>query len=131
MAPRRVMEGDGMIADLEGRIAAAFAEGATSDDVAAVLLETDEAACAAGEAAEQARAKALDPELSAPDLPAARHDMDDAAFGRDRLAAAAEAHAKKEDVGDGGNDRHGLTELGDWRRHHQKPEPERARGPHR
>ena len=39
---------------LDDRIAAAFADGATPDTVAALIQETEAAACAAGDAAEQA-----------------------------------------------------------------------------
>src|SRR5260370_15442921 len=89
MAARRMTEGDAMVGDLESRIMAAFAEGATSDAVATVLAEAKEAASAAGDAAEKARTWALDRSLSAPDLPVARREMQDAAFTRDRLQAAA------------------------------------------
>jgi hypothetical protein len=43
-----------MTAPLDDRIAAAFADGATPDTVAALIQETEAAACAAGDTAEQA-----------------------------------------------------------------------------
>jgi len=74
---------------LDDRITAAFADGAKSDDVASLIGEAEAAAIAAGDAAERARSRALDPALSAPDVAAARREMDDAAFRRDRLQVAA------------------------------------------
>jgi hypothetical protein len=73
---------------LDDRIAAAFADGAKSDDVASLIREAEAAAIAAGDTAERARSRALDPALSAPDVAAARREMDDAAFRRDRLQVA-------------------------------------------
>jgi hypothetical protein len=70
--------------DLDERITAAFADGAKSDGVASLIRESEAAAIAVGEAAE----RALDPVLSAPDIAAARREMDDAEFRRDRLQAA-------------------------------------------
>ena len=67
---------------------AAFADGAKSDDVASLIREAEVAAIAAGEAAERARERALDPALSAADVATARCEMDDAAFRRDRLQVA-------------------------------------------
>jgi hypothetical protein len=75
-------------ADLDDRIAAAFADGAKSDDIASLIVEAEAAAIAAGDKAERARSRALDPALSAPDVAAARREMDDAAFRRDRLQVA-------------------------------------------
>lgn len=74
--------------DLDERIAAAFVDGAESDDVASLIGEAEAAAAAADEEAEQARERALDPALSAADVAAARREMDDAAFRRDRLQVA-------------------------------------------
>jgi hypothetical protein len=74
--------------DLDDRIAAAFANGAKSDDVANLIQEAEAAAIATGEAAERARTRALDPTLLAADVATARHEMDSAAFRRDRLQAA-------------------------------------------
>jgi hypothetical protein len=75
--------------DLDDRITAAFADGAKSDDIASLIVEAEAAAIAAGDTAERARSRALDPALSAPDVAAARREMDDAAFRRDRLQVAA------------------------------------------
>jgi chromosome segregation ATPase len=74
--------------DLDDRIMAAFADGAKSDDVANLIQEAEAAAIATGEAAERARTRALDPTLLAADVATARHEMDSAAFRRDRLQAA-------------------------------------------
>jgi hypothetical protein len=74
--------------DLDDRIAAAFADGAKSSDVAALIKHTERAAKSAVDAAERARKSALDPALSANDVADARRAMDDAAFKRDRLQAA-------------------------------------------
>lgn len=43
---------------------------------------------AANEAADRARARALDPALTAKEVAEARRNMEDAAFARDRLQAA-------------------------------------------
>jgi hypothetical protein len=74
--------------DLDDRIAAAFADGAKSSDVATLIKHTERAAKSVADAAEQARKCALDPTLSASDVADARRAMDDAAFRRDRLQAA-------------------------------------------
>jgi hypothetical protein len=74
--------------DIDDRIAAAFADGAKSEDVACLIGEVEAAAIAAGEAADRARSRALDPALSAPDVASARREMDDAAFRRDRMQVA-------------------------------------------
>ena len=75
---------------LDDRILAAFRnrDGVKSGDVKALLAETEAAAVAAGEAAERARGRALDPALSAGDVTAARREMDDAAFRCERLQIA-------------------------------------------
>lgn len=75
-------------ANLDDRITAAFADDAKSDHVASLIQEVEVAANAAGDAAEQARSRALDPALSATDVAKARREMDDAAFRRDRLQVA-------------------------------------------
>ena len=74
--------------DLDDRIAAAFLQGAKSVDVATLVEEASEAAAAADEAAGNARARALDPTLTAVHAAAARAEMEDAAFNRDRLTEA-------------------------------------------
>ena len=74
--------------DLDARIAAAFADGAKSNDVATLIKDTEHGAASASDQAEQARNHALDPTLSGSELKDARKCMDDAAFKRDRLQAA-------------------------------------------
>ena len=73
---------------LDERIAAAFANGAKSGDVATLIKDNERAASSAAELAEQALIRALDPALSANSVADARRAMDDAAFNRDRLQAA-------------------------------------------
>jgi len=74
--------------DLDARIAAAFADGAKSNDVATLIKDAEHGAASASDRAEQARNHALDPTLSGSELKDARKCMDDAAFKRDRLQAA-------------------------------------------
>ena len=74
--------------DLDARIAAAFADGATSKDVTTLIRDTEHGVASASDRAEQARNHALDPTLSGSELKDARKCMDDAAFKRDRLQAA-------------------------------------------
>jgi hypothetical protein len=74
--------------DLDHRVAAAFGDRVRSSEVADLIVETEAAAVAADDAAERARSRALDPALSVPDVAAARREMDDAAFRRDRLQVA-------------------------------------------
>jgi hypothetical protein len=74
--------------NLDDRIAAAFADSAKSDNVETLIGEVEAAAIAVGEMADRARSRALDPALSAPDVAAARREMEDAAFRRDRLQVA-------------------------------------------
>ena len=73
---------------LDERVAAAFAAGSNSDDVAALIGEVEATAASAGEGAQRARERALDPALSPADVAAARRQMEDAAFRRDRMQAA-------------------------------------------
>jgi hypothetical protein len=75
-------------AELEARIAAAFAKDAKSVDVSRLLPEVEAAANAADAAAGEARARALDPLLYRDDVKVARREMEDAAFTRDRLHQA-------------------------------------------
>jgi chromosome segregation ATPase len=75
-------------ADLGDRIAAAIGTVVKSDVVAGLITEADAAAVAAGETAERARERALDPTLTAADVSTARRAADDAAFARDRLKTA-------------------------------------------
>ena len=74
--------------DLDARIAAAFADGAKSNDVATLIKDAEQGVASASDRAEQARNHALDPTLSRSELKDARECMDDAAFKRDRLQAA-------------------------------------------
>jgi hypothetical protein len=76
------------VSAIHDRIAAAFGNGARSDDVAALIMEAEAAAASASQTADRARARALDPALSASELAEARRSMEDAAFARERLAAA-------------------------------------------
>jgi hypothetical protein len=73
---------------LDERIASAFRDGMTSGDVADLIQQAETAAVACGEAAEVARSQALNPALCAADVAAARHQMEDAAFKRDRMREA-------------------------------------------
>ena len=70
------------------RIAAAFADGATSTEVAERIKEAEAMSVASEEAAEQARTRALDPALSPAEVAEARRQMEDAAFRRDRMQVA-------------------------------------------
>ena len=76
--------------DLDGRIAAAFADGAKSNDVATLIKDTEHAAASSSEQAERARNYALDPTLYGFELTDARKSMNDVAFRRERLQAALE-----------------------------------------
>ena len=70
---------------LENRITTVLAAiDITSTDLHQLVVEAEAAISAADNAAEDERAKALDPALS-PDPKAARQAMEDAAFMRDRL----------------------------------------------
>jgi hypothetical protein len=80
---------------LDDRIAAAFTDGQRSDEVAALIDEAEAAAASAREEAEQARARALDPALSAREVAEARRQMGDATFARDRLSAAVPRQQKR------------------------------------
>lgn len=73
---------------LDQRITAAFSSSAKSAGLAELIGEAEAAAASAGVAAEHARERALDPALSAADVAAARSDMENAAFRRDRLEVA-------------------------------------------
>jgi hypothetical protein len=84
-------------AELDVRIAAAFAEDAKSVDVGRLLLEVETAAIAADASAKDARARALDPLLSRDDVKVARREMEDANFTRDRLHEAGTKLAERVD----------------------------------
>jgi hypothetical protein len=80
---------------LDARITAAFAEDAKSVDASQLLPEVEAAAKAADAAADEARARALDPPLSGDDLKLARREMDDAKFEQDRLHKASAKLAER------------------------------------
>jgi hypothetical protein len=81
--------------ELDARIAAAFSEDAKSADVGRLLAEVKPVASAAEVAAEAAKQRALDPQLSGDDVKLARREMDDAMFHRDRLREAATKLAER------------------------------------
>src|SRR5437016_1609618 len=76
------------MSNLEERITTAFADGATSSGVAALIAEAEAAAITSGEEAEAARTRALNPSLCSTDVGVARREMEDAAFRRDRMREA-------------------------------------------
>jgi hypothetical protein len=67
-------------AELEARIAAAFTDGAKSEDIGRLLPEVEAAANAADAVAKEARTRALDPLLPSDGVTLARREMDDASF---------------------------------------------------
>ena len=75
---------------LDVRIADAFGDTTSSDAVAALIKEVEAAASEASLRADEARARALDPALSLDTVASARREMEDAAFSRDRMGAAAD-----------------------------------------
>ena len=81
--------------ELDARIAAAFSEDAKSADVGRLLAGVKPVASAAEVAAEAARQRALDPQMSGDDVKLARREMDDAMFHRDRLREAASKLAER------------------------------------
>ena len=81
--------------ELDARIATAFGDDVKSDDVRRVLADVEAATKLAEAAAEDARARALDPLVA--DVIVARRAMDDAAFKRDRLIEAAKKLGKRVD----------------------------------
>ena len=74
---------------LEDKIADAFIQSTPSKLIARLIGQAQDAAAAADKQAAKARDDALNPALSGSDLERARCEMDDAAFRRDRLTAAA------------------------------------------
>jgi hypothetical protein len=74
--------------DLDDRIAAAFVDGVTSENLKVVIAEAQAASLASGEAADHARAHALDPAVTAKAVAEARRQMEDAVFRRERLQTA-------------------------------------------
>jgi hypothetical protein len=81
--------------ELDARIATAFGDDVKSDEVRRVLADVEAATKLAEAAAEDARARALDPLVA--DVIVARRAMDDAAFKRDRLIEAAKKLGKRVD----------------------------------
>jgi len=79
---------------LEQRIAAAFGK-TSSSDVAALIAEVENAVVVRSEAAEGARLQALNPALRPADVAAARRQMEDAAFKRDRMQEAVRRLAER------------------------------------
>jgi len=74
--------------NLDQRVAAAFLDAATSSGVAALIAEAEAAVVASEQDAEAARTRALDPTLAAPAVAAARREMEDGFFKRDRMLEA-------------------------------------------
>jgi chromosome segregation ATPase len=77
-----------VVRSLDERIAAAFEDGATSDDIADLIREAEAASVAAGQASDAARQRALNPRLVAGQVAASRRESEDAAFSRDRMQEA-------------------------------------------
>jgi hypothetical protein len=75
-------------ADLDDRIALAFGNDVKSDEVADLIVEAEAASVSYGESAKQARARALDPVLSAKGVDEARRQMGNSAFKHERLQTA-------------------------------------------
>jgi hypothetical protein len=74
---------------VEDQIAAAFrADGPTSAGIISLIAEVESAALASSKSAEHARERALDPTLTATAVAEARRQMEDSAFGRERLQTA-------------------------------------------
>jgi hypothetical protein len=70
------------------RIAAAFVDGVKSGEVVGLIREAEAAAISSADAADRARERAFDPALTATSVAAARREMEDAAFRRDRMQEA-------------------------------------------
>jgi hypothetical protein len=118
MAGSETMKSGG---ETDARIAAAFTEAATSDDVGRVLVEVEAAANAAGTAADEARTRALDPLVARDDVTLARREMDDASFTRDRLTEAARR------LGERLNELRALEKARAQRAEHERVSAERNR----
>jgi hypothetical protein len=73
---------------LEERIAAAFADTASSEAVCQLIAEVEQAADQANETAETLRARSIDPTVGAQEARANRREMDEAAFRAERFDAA-------------------------------------------
>jgi hypothetical protein len=76
-----------MIRSLDARVASAFGDDVSLDEVVALIVEVEDAAHAVSEAAERALERALDPALPANEIAEQRRAMDDAAFSRNYLSA--------------------------------------------
>ena len=76
-------------ADLEQRIAAAFADTAKSEDFSDLIAAAELAAKAANAKAARAKERALDPTCPQAEVATARREMEDAAFVSDRMQVAA------------------------------------------
>jgi len=81
----------GKAADLAERIAAAVKGVATSDEIAILIGDVEQARVAADDEQAAARARALDPVTRADAVASARHEADDLRFESDRLGTALEA----------------------------------------
>ena len=88
MAPDEAAEEPAV--DLDTRIAGAFRDGITSSKVPKLIEEVRYASAAASSSAERAHKRALDPALETHDVFAARREMEEIAFRRDRLEMAVE-----------------------------------------
>jgi hypothetical protein len=75
---------DAGMSTLEECIAAALSDEIASSDLVGLIAETEEAITSAEAAPEHERVKALDP-IASPDPVKARAEMENVAFGRDRL----------------------------------------------
>jgi len=78
----------GPIAALDARIRAAFGENVSSGEIVSLVKEAETAAISSAETAERARTRALDPSIPAAVVAAAREEMEDAWFTRDRMQEA-------------------------------------------
>jgi hypothetical protein len=74
--------------DINDRIVAAFAEGASSDEIEILTRDVEAAAITADDVALRAKDRALDPTQPAANVATARREMEDAVFRRDRLQVA-------------------------------------------
>jgi hypothetical protein len=107
--------------EMDVRIAAAFTDGATSDDVSRLLVEVGAVANGADTGAKEARTRALDPLLPGDGVTLARREMDDAEFTRDRLTEAARR------LGERLNELKALEKARALRAEHERVQAERDR----
>lgn len=73
---------------IESRIALAFSDEASSDEIAGLIEEVEAALTAACEASQRLQEQALDPTLLPADAEQARSEMEASAFNRERMAEA-------------------------------------------